>query len=551
MEEVRKQVKAALDERELEMKRLSDENRELRQAVFELSSRELGGGARSVQEQGTLMGGGEALRAPPGLARPEKREGELGAGAASGEDNAMVDHLHLLVQGMRQLQQLQMNRKDHTEAEAVKGGTERQKMPEPGDAAAEFNDWMYITEQQLGALTDNASAWFGKCLACAWEAYELRDQKWFRLERRVLSLLLAAMPKAVPEDTITHRVESMAGVLFRLHVIYQPGGAMERTAILKHLEGSSGTDDPGDVVAQLRRWRRYLARAEEMSIALPDASLQLRGIKLITARVLEKYSDVKFRLALAKNDLRLSSAPTAESVLKYYQHALAELQQVAPNVKANSEGAKLKGANATTTATSGTGGSGSPTTSPKKGKNPCKFFQSEAGCKRGASCAYAHEFLNKADRKSRCWTCGGAGHRQQACPTITSEAGKGSGKQQQTSSTTSVPNSNATAARIQAPPADTTSMPAAPLPDAGSSAATTSTATSSGDESAVQMKKLLKEASAMLSKIQLMTMRINDTNKSTEDLELLLRSAGMDQHGLALLDSGASHVSQPSRCGEE
>ena len=102
---------------------------------------------------------------------------------------------------------------------------------------------------------------------------ELRDQKWFRLERRVLSLLLAAMPKAVPEDTITHRVESMAGVLFRLHVIYQPGGAMERTAILKHLEGSSGTDDPGDVVAQLRRWRRYLARAEEMSIALPDASL--------------------------------------------------------------------------------------------------------------------------------------------------------------------------------------------------------------------------------------------------------------------------------------
>ena len=124
MEEVRKQVKAALDERELEMKRLSDENRELRQAVFELSSRELGGGARSVQEQGTLMGGGpglrgteprgnpgpehrgavgsgrpppglpaqssvpggeplggEALRAPPGLARPEKREGELGSPA--------------------------------------------------------------------------------------------------------------------------------------------------------------------------------------------------------------------------------------------------------------------------------------------------------------------------------------------------------------------------------------------------------------------------------------------------------------------------------------
>ena len=56
-----------------------------------------------------------------------------------------------------------------------------------------------------------------------------------------------------------------------------------------------------------------------------------------------------------------------------------------------------------------------------------------------------------------------------------------------------------------------------------------------------EMKKLLREASSMLSKIQLMAMKIGDTNKATEDLELLLRATGMDQHGLALLDSGASH----------
>ena len=122
----------------------------------------------------------------------------------------MVDHLHLLVQGMRQLQQLQMIKKDHVEPEAMKGSVELQKMPEPGDAAVEFNDWMYVTEQMLGALTDNASAWFGQCLQCAREAYVryqnasalerlnvtpaltdfLKDPKWFRLERRVLSLLL-------------------------------------------------------------------------------------------------------------------------------------------------------------------------------------------------------------------------------------------------------------------------------------------------------------------------------------------------------------------------
>ena len=177
------------------------------------------------------------------------------------------------------------------------------------------------------------------------------------------------------------------------------------------------------------------------------------GIEKIIARVLEKFADVKFRLALARNELRLSSAPTSETVLKYYQHALAELQQVAPSVKTNQEGARLKGASATTAATPGTGGSGSPTASPKKGKNPCKFFQSEAGCKRGNNCSYAHEFLSKADRKTRCWTCGAVGHRQQSCPTTTGDGGKGSGRQQgqpTSNPTTSATSSTPTAAKVQA-----------------------------------------------------------------------------------------------------
>ncbi|CAE7890279.1 GIP, partial [Symbiodinium necroappetens] len=668
MEEVRKQVKAALDERETEVKRLQDKNQELRQVVFALTTRE----SEEVMDDrgpGTLMDGSLGLRgveprgnpslerqgaqdrarpppglpaqssvpgaelpsggageAPPGLERlqiegggrvdrptppaglpaqspvpggnPRDPDGEEasqkhlqgpagisvhgegfqpgegegpGVGATFGEDNAMVDHLYLLVQGMRQLQQLQMNRKDPVEAEAVKGSVELQRMPEPGDAAVEFNDWLYITEQQLGALTDNTSSWFAKCLACAREAYvryqgasalerlsmsptmteELKDAKWFRLERRVLSLLLAAMSKAVREDTITHRVESVAGVLYRLHVLYQPGGAMERTAILKHLEGAPGSEDPGEVVTQLRRWRRYLARAEEMSIALPDASLQLQGIEKIMARVLEKFADGKFRLALARNELRLSSAPTSETVLKYYQHALAELQQVTPNVKNNQDGARLKGANTTTAATPGTGGSGSPTTSPKKGKNPCKFFQSEAGCRRGNNCTYAHEFLSKADRKTRCWTCGATGHRQQSCPTTTNDGAKGNGKQQGQPASTSTANttsSTSTAARIQASMAE---IPSSGTPAPSDPVATTSTTTSApptGDEAAAhreEMKKLLKEASSMLSKIQLMGARVEDTNKATEELELLLRSAGMDQHGLVLLDSGASHPFRP------
>ncbi|CAE7250766.1 ATG18, partial [Symbiodinium sp. CCMP2456] len=665
MEEVRKQVKAALDERESEMKRLHEENQELRQVVMALTDREFGSGdvghhsgalvalsrqvvfpldflhnlqylvailmVRGLMERSQQPEWpGEAIAVQANLhfpldfrhnlqylvailsevrqemairvsANKVKQAGRVSAEQANPcfpldfrhnlqylvaipkgqttsvlvmnpgrdykvravmvKDNAMVDHLHLLVQGMRQLQQLQMNKKDHSEAEAVKGSVELTKMPEPGDAAVEFNDWMYVTEQMLGALTDNASAWFAQCLRCAQEAYSryqnasalerlsiapiltepLKDPKWFRLERRVLSLLLSAMPKAVKEDTITHRIETVAGVLYRLHVIYQPGGTLERTAILKHLEGAVGSDDPGEAVAQLRRWRRHLVRAEEMSIALPDASLQLRGIEMITSKVLEKLPDVKFRLALAKNELRLASSPTAETVLKYYQHLLAELQQATPTTR--SEHVRLKGATATTTTTGpGTGGSGTPGGSPKRGKNPCKFFQSEGGCKRGVNCTYAHEFANKADRKQRCWSCGATGHRQQECPTNGGGGGKGSGKAAgagTTSSTTTASNPTASVAQVQQVPSDaanSTSHSEA-LPSSASASAGAEDATAQREE----MKKLLREASSMLSKIQLMTLRMEDTNKATEDLELLLRSAGMDQHGLALLDSGASH----------
>ena len=123
------------------------------------------------------------------------------------------------MQGMRQLQQLQISKKDTPETETMKGNIELPPMPELGDAAVEFNDWLYVAEQMLGALTDSASAWLSESLRCPREAYDryqrasamdrltivpvltetLRDKKWYRLERRVLTLLLGAMPRGVKE----------------------------------------------------------------------------------------------------------------------------------------------------------------------------------------------------------------------------------------------------------------------------------------------------------------------------------------------------------------
>ena len=136
-------------------------------------------------------------------------------------------------------------------------------------------------------------------------------------------MLLGAMPKVAKEDAVTHRLHDVASMLFRLRVLFQPGGNAERAAILRHLDGAPGGDNIGDTVAQLGRWRRYLVRAQEMGLSLPDPSSQPKG-------VLEKNGDVNFRLALARNDLQLQGRPTQDTILKYYDHLLAELQQEAP-----------------------------------------------------------------------------------------------------------------------------------------------------------------------------------------------------------------------------
>ncbi|CAE7256410.1 PMT4 [Symbiodinium sp. CCMP2592] len=187
-------------------------------------------------------------------------------------------------------------------------------------------EWLYVAEQTIGAMSDSAAQWYERTLSCAKEAYtryqlasplerlsvaprmapELLEPKWVRLDGKVMSLILNAMPKAVKEDAVTHRVSSVAMVLYRLHVLYSPGGIAERTAILKHLEGVSAGDAVVDVIAALRKWKRQLTRSQEM------------------------HPEMSFRLSLARNELQLQSRPTNESVMKFYDHLLAEMQQALP-----------------------------------------------------------------------------------------------------------------------------------------------------------------------------------------------------------------------------
>ena len=99
----------------------------------------------------------------------------------------------------------------------------------------------------------------------------------------------------------------------------------ERAAILRHLEGKSVGDNVHDCITALRKWRRYIERAESMKVSIPDPSIILGAVELIVKRVMEAFPEVKFRAALMKNELQLQGNPTLEGTLRFHTHILAEL----------------------------------------------------------------------------------------------------------------------------------------------------------------------------------------------------------------------------------
>ena len=151
--------------------------------------------------------------------------------------------LDVLITGMSQLQQVLLKQKtgDNMDLE-VKGVQELPKLPEytPETGATDFQDYLYLTEQQVGSLASGATEWWQKTLGVAQKAYgeyqslspmkrlsvravlpeELKEDKYKKLERKVASLVLSSLPKGVRDELVAHRVQGLHQILFRLVVVF-------------------------------------------------------------------------------------------------------------------------------------------------------------------------------------------------------------------------------------------------------------------------------------------------------------------------------------------
>ena len=556
----------------------------------------------------------------------DRDDGRPEAGATSAPSP-----LDVLITGMSQLQQVLLKQKSDTIDIEGKAVTELVKLPEytVETGAIDFQDYLYLAEQQIATLAAGASEWWAQTLKVAQAAYaeyqtlspvkrlnvvarltpELQEPKYQKLERKVVSLVLASLPKGVRDDLVAYRVQGVHQILYRLMVIFQPGGAQDRAQLLKQLDVNETSQGPGEAIIAIRRWYRLLQRARDLGVTLPDESLQVKSLSMIVKRTAEQNADFKFRLALARTELQVDTRPTQDNVYRYLQHLLAELEQLGAITRRQTAATTATSPSSATSATVGNVGAGpggttlkglQPTSEAKAkakaspsspAKKPCQWFSSDVGCRNGKACTFTHTWTG-LNRGERCLLCGSKQHRAKECPTGQSTAPpektvrppQVARVQAETSSTTT-PSPMATAAPEGSKHGSSSTGPSVPATEtvgggasnkidaarvteilsetnkmlkALATPATTATASSSAPLDPIEMiQKQLDE----VRRLKTLVVRESDEGDPAFSSALswfearlnatMLRQGGGDQEGEALLDSGASHAFRPPASQEE
>ena len=428
-----------------------------------------------------------------------------------------------------------------------------------------MGDWLALLEPAISDLSTTSEVWWGEMVAQVQQWYQdhikmapleraahepqapmtLQIKKWQRLERRVASMLLAAVPEQQREELVASKRLNVFSILCHLQLTYQPGGLGEKQTLLQNIESPPEALTLGEAVLGLRRWMRWRQRAAELQASEPDPSVLVKAVTKLTSKVLSAHSELSFRIALARSTLMVDTRPTRDVVGQFSTHLLAEIEQVAhmekktlktkndvvPKIKKLDEDSK------------GLGKGYKGRDSFKQDEKPvCKYFTQEngSGCKKGKSCKWAHVM----DDKRRCYTCGSTAHMASKCPTVGS-----------------VEPSSSQSKAMKAEKEDVTRG------DHGDADSMTGSTTSVKGDGSEKVKSLIEEANQMLKAMQVKNEQ--DAQKTAmEDLQRqlnelrgrpgatlkafkLTRMSAQENSPMALLDSGATHPLRSLEVGDD
>ena len=307
-------------------------------------------------------------------------------------------------------------------------------VPNGQDASLAAGDWIVQIRPLLGDLAPQALQWWDSLMEENMKQYK----RWLcagplerlgigppeltkycqgrpRLEMRITSLLLAALPKSLKEELIASRQLNVGAVMYKVLKTFQPGGLAERSNTLNALVNVEAAGTAGQAVERLRLWKRRQLRAQELQATLPDPSIMIRALTQIIENLLPSAPQAQFRIQAFRMQSRLDVQPTEENLESYYQFLLAEAETLAHNpegVTGEKNNPQIKAMT--------TGGGNAGSWKGDRSAVPCKWWGHEEGCRAGKQCRFSHEAV-LPDKTSRCWLCSSKSHRKNACPTRAQE----------------------------------------------------------------------------------------------------------------------------------
>ena len=213
-------------------------------------------------------------------------------------------------------------------------------------ASLAFGDWMTVIEPLMTDVSSQARGWWQdqvrgvEAVYASWLTatplqrlrlkphgeVAMQNQ---RIEHRGISMLLAAIPEPLRKDLIASRSLSTTSILFKLYCTYQPGGTAERATLLKQLTEVKPGNQLREVLESVRLWRRWMSRAEELGVVLPDG-LVLSGVMAKFSEALTKIggSQVSYRLASVRQELGIDHRPGLAQVKEMAEFLQAEAEEL-------------------------------------------------------------------------------------------------------------------------------------------------------------------------------------------------------------------------------
>ena len=161
----------------------------------------------------------------------------------------------------------------------------------------DLGDWLILVGPIMKDLSQHATTWWKRTVEEAHRYYEvwrtasplnrvqlqvqlppeLAQEPYVRTEQRGVGLLLRAVPEELKKVLISNRDVTSTAIIWRLLTTYQPGGAGEKSYILRSLTSLQVGETAMELANGLRQWRRCFQRAQEIEATLPDGTLMVHG----------------------------------------------------------------------------------------------------------------------------------------------------------------------------------------------------------------------------------------------------------------------------------